>query len=362
MSILRLAGIRLTCLFILLSLITFGIAEAGVVSTSADMPVTSVQDKKEKKKKKKNRKAKLTGKAPVEIGTPAIWEEQADISLLDLFWGIGGPDLAPKPPFKFDQEDFSGTNPKIKIIDANGVKWNVKFDEEVQAEVAASRIVWACGYMVEESYFVTSGRVDGVHGLTRARDWIGPDGSFTRAMFEKRPDTITRRKTPWAWDSNPFTGARELSGLAILNTMLNNWDAKSDNNNVLAMFDEDGETVQEWYMVTDWGGTFGNMGGNLAFNKSKWDLDDFRKQKFIDGISRGSVKLHYRGKMSSSLKTVPLEHARWFAGLVGQLTDEQLRAAFKAAGATPAEEAGFAMRLREKINELVAAAGMPAGR
>ena len=54
----------------------------------------------------------------------------------------------PKPPFQFDKEDMTGTNPKIKIIDANGVKWNMKFDEEVHAEIACSRIVWACGFMV----------------------------------------------------------------------------------------------------------------------------------------------------------------------------------------------------------------------
>lgn len=365
MSFRRLAEIRLACSLVIVGLFTFGVASTSIATPLPGTSYSAVQDKKEKKDKKgkKNkRKVKLTGKAPVEIGTPAMWEDQGDISSLDLFWGIGGPDLAPKPPFAFDKEDMTGTNPKIKVIDANGVKWNVKFDEEVQAEVAASRIVWACGYMVEESYFIPSGKVQGVHGLTRAKKWIGADGSFTRAMFEKRPDTITRRKMPWAWDSNPFVGTQELSGLAILNTMLNNWDAKTDNNNVLAIYDEDGETIQEWHMVTDWGGTFGNMGGNLALNKSKWDLDDFRQQKFIDGISRGSLKLHYRGKMNSSLKSVPLDHARWFAGIAGQLTDEQLRSAFKAAGATAAEETGFALRLREKINELIASAGSRASR
>jgi hypothetical protein len=49
---------------------------------------------------------------------------------------------------------------------------------------------------------------------------------------------------------------------------------------------------------------------------------------------------------------VPIDHARWFAGLVSQLTDAQLRQAFEAAGATPAEIEGFSDRLREKIVEL----------
>lgn len=181
------------------------------------------------------------------------------------------------------------------------------------------------------------------------------DGSFTNGMFEKRPDTIARRQTPWAWNSNPFVGAKELSGLQILNTMLNNWDAKADNNNVLGMYDEDGAMVKEWYIVSDWGATFGKMGS--VFSHNKWDLDDFRKEGFIDGVSGGSLKLHYSGRSSSAIKTVPLEHARWFAGIVGQLTDNQLRAAFKSAGASEAEVTGFAARLREKINELKATVG-----
>jgi hypothetical protein len=122
------------------------------------------------------------------------------------------------------------------------------------------------------------------------------------------------------------------------------------------MFDADGTTVKEWYLTTDWGGTFGKLGG--IFSRSKWNLDDFRKQAFIDGVAGGSLRLNYSGNMSSALKTIPFEHARWFAGIIGQLTDEQLRAAFKAAGASEAEVMGFATRLREKINQLEVAVGI----
>jgi hypothetical protein len=139
---------------------------------------------------------------------------------------------------------------------------------------------------------------------------------------------------------------KELSGLIILNAMVNNWDAKPDNNNVLGMYDDDGATIKEWYIVSDWGATFGKMGS--VFTHNKWDLDDFRRQRFIDGVSGETLKLRYSGRSSAAIKAVPLDHARWFAGIVSQLTDDQLRAAFKAAGASNAEVAGFAARLREK--------------
>ena len=307
---------------------------------------------KDKEKDKKSKK-KGNSSAPTQTGTPAMWTDRGNVSALDLKLGIGSEEGMPKPPFTFVKEDTSGTNPKVRITDANGVSWNIKFDEEVHAEVAASRIVWASGYMVEESYFIPSGTIAGVGKLSRASKFVGSGGNFTNGMFEKRPDDVAKRGIFWTWDSNPFRGTKELSGLMILNALLNNWDAKNTNNNVLGMFDSDGQTVKEWYIVADWGGSFGKMGGFMSH--TKWDLDAFNKQAFLSGVSGGQVKLNYSGKMGSA--AVPLEHARWFAGIIGQLTEEQVRQAFQAAGATPTEVDGFSRRLMQKIAELKTAVG-----
>jgi hypothetical protein len=301
---------------------------------------------------KKDKKSKGESAAPTQKGAPALWEDRGDIAKLNLVLGIGSEEGRPKPPLQFDKEDTTGTNPKIKVIDANGVKWNLKFDEEVHAEVAASRIAWACGYMVEESYFIPSGKVNGVTGLGRARKFVGSDGSFTNAMAEKRPDNIARRAINWDWNSNPFVGTKELSGLAILNCLLSNWDAKPTNNNVLGIYDNAGK-VRDWYLVADWGGTFGKTGGFLSH--SKWDLTDYSKQRFIDGSRGGAIDFHYSGKMSV-LRSIPRDHAQWFVGVIGKLSDKQIRDAFSTAGATQAETDGFATQIRKRINELQAAA------
>jgi hypothetical protein len=171
-------------------------------------------------------------------------------------------------------------------------------------------------------------------------------------MAEKRPETITRRAINWDWSSNPFVGTKELSGLAILNCLLSNWDAKPTNNNVLGIYDRDGK-VKDWYLVADWGGTFGKTGGFLS--RSKWDLSDYSKQRFIEGSKGAAINFHYSGKMSA-LHSVPRDHARWFAGVIGKLSDKQVRDAFKAAGATDQETEGFAAQIRKRINELQAAA------
>jgi hypothetical protein len=331
----------------------------AVISDSIPAPAgasvsASPQKKGKDKGKESNKEKKSKGEpaAPTQKGVPALWEDRGDISRLNLVLGIGSEAGKPKPPFKFDKEDVTGTNPKIKIIDANGVKWNFKFDEEVHSEVAASRLAWACGYMVEESYFIPSGKVSGVTGLGRAKKFVGSDGSFTSAMAEKRPENISRRAINWEWSSNPFVGTKELSGLAILNCLLSNWDAKPTNNNVLGMYDDKGK-VKEWYLVADWGGTFGKTGGFLSH--SKWDLADYSKQRFIEGSKGGAVNFHYSGKMSA-MHSVPREHAQWFLGVIGKLSDNQIRDAFRAAGATQAETDGFASQIRKRINELQAAA------
>jgi hypothetical protein len=298
-----------------------------------------------------SKKELKTINAPTTVGKPALWTDRGDIASLNLYWGIGGEDQAPKPPFIFEKEDTSGTNPKVKVTDSNGVNWNVKFGLEVNAEVACSRIVWACGYQVEESYFVTSGKIEGVTKAGRAQKFIKPDGSFTSAMFEKRPDTIARRKINWKWNANPFSGSKEFSGLVMLSILLNNWDTKIDNNRVLGEFDEDGG-VNEWYIVSDWGGSLGKTGSFLSH--TRWDLASYQKQPFIDRISGNSVRFFYRGKMDSKLNTVPLAHIKWFTEIISKLSDEQLRDAFKAAGATEMELIGFSQKIGRKIEELKA--------
>jgi hypothetical protein len=359
-----------TCLLMMFLIITTVFSPAGFSATSLqknkDKKATPKATRVSKNEAKVSEKAAEPEPTPVAdkpampttppdaAGKPALFEDRGDISSLNLYWGIGGEDQAPKAPFTFDKEDSTGTNPKVKVTDANGTKWNVKFAEEVHAEVACSRIVWACGYKVEESYFVPSGQIKGVKGLDRAKPYITKDGSFKNAMFEKRPHNIARRNKPWSWESNPFSNTKEFSGLVMLVMLLNNWDTKADNNEVLGMYDADGATVHDWYIMADWGASLGKSGS--VFNHNKWDLKDYSKQKFIQHVGKKKIDFTYGGVMSGVLEKMPVAHVKWFARIVGQLTPQQLQDAFKAAGATDEEVAGFASAVKLRIDALVAAA------
>src|SRR5438067_2372917 len=85
----------------------------------------------------------------------------------------------PKPPFTYLREDPSGTQPKLFVRDAGGATWNVKFGYEVHNESFCWRIVQACGYFAEASFYVGEGQFEGLRPLERKTDAIKPDGHFT---------------------------------------------------------------------------------------------------------------------------------------------------------------------------------------
>lgn len=278
-----------------------------------------------------------------------LWNDPGRIAGRDLLWGSGSADRTPKGPFVFLKEDTSGTQPKLEMRDAAGRHWDVKFGEEVHSEIAANRLVWALGYVAEELYYVPNGTVTGLTNPGRTKEFIGPDGTFNKATFRLRDETSKRAEQRWTFDKNPFVNTQELSGLAILMTMLNNWDIQGTRNNRILLING-----EEHYIVSDLGATFGKM-GRFPIPRSKWNLEDFKKEEFIEKVEGGMIDLDYEGY--GGINKVPLEHARWFAALASQLTDDQLQAALKSSGANNAEVVGFSARLREKINELQKAVG-----
>jgi hypothetical protein len=281
---------------------------------------------------------------------PRLWKDPGAIASRDLAWGIGSEARAPKGPFTFVEENTKDTQPKLVVTDANGVTWDVKLGVEAKSEVAASRLVHAFGYFVEELYYVPSGTIQGVTGLKRAMKELAADGTFSGARFRRRDAAIVPLEEKWTFKENPFLDSKELSGLLILMTMVNNWDIRGPRNNEVLRVTTPEGAIERRYAVGDLGGTFGRMGGMIS-NHSKWDLKDYQGEGFIEKVDEGVVHLDYDG-FDSKMDRVPLEHARWFAGLASQLTEAQVRRAFEVAGATPEEVNGFSKRFMEKIAEL----------
>lgn len=291
-----------------------------------------------------------------------VWQDPGRVERLDFFWGPGGRAGAPVPPFRFIEEDTGGSNAKIKVRDARGRRWSVKWDTggEANAEVIATRIAWAAGYFVEPSYFVKRGRIVGIRDLKRADKFVAPNGSFQNARFELKYETVAEQKNEesWAWDRNPFVGTRQLNGLKIVSMLVSNWDNKDvrdedRGSNTAVHFVRTRSGVEARYLVTDWGGSMGKWGG--IFGREKWDCEGFAYQteKFVEVEDDGSLDWGFSGQHTGSFKRdVRVEDVRWVMQYLGRITDAQLRDGLRASGASPAETRCYQRALRERIEQL----------
>jgi hypothetical protein len=288
-----------------------------------------------------------------------LWRNPGAVEQLDFVGGSGGRARAPRPPFVFVEEDMGGTSPKIKVKDANGAEWSVKWGEEVNAEVVASRIAWAAGYFVEPSYFLARGKIQRVKGLKRAHKHVASDGSFANARFELREKRAKFVKgNGWTWNNNPFVGTRELDGLKIVAMLTSNWDTKDardadrGSNTAIMEYPSGGKTEAR-YLVTDWGASMGKWGG--VIRREKWDCKGYAEDtpKFVKGVKNNLVEWGYSGQHTSDITdNISVSDVRWCLKYIGRISDRQISAALRAAGATPVEVTCFSRAIRDRINQL----------
>lgn len=305
-------------------------------------------------------------KGVAQAGVPVIWSDPGDVENLDFASGFGGRTGAPKPPFTFIEESLSGTNPKVRVSDANGVEWTVKFGSEVNAETFATRVVWAAGYFVEPNYFISSGRVENLGELTRAKKYFNSDGSFTDARFETRPEKDIKKldeEKSWSWVENPFVGTKELNGLKVVMMLTSNFDNKDvrdvkRGSNTAIFRTPTGIGLEDRYLITDWGGSMGKWGGFIS--REKWDCKGFSGQTkdFIKSVKGDIVEFGYTGQHSESFKNdIRVSDLKWLLAYVGRITDEQFREGLRASGASADEVECFTQSLRERINQMKRVAG-----
>ena len=298
--------------------------------------------------------------APPQRERNVIWRDPGDVRRLNLGWGEGGQAAAPRPPFTFISEDKGGSNPKIEVRDSRGVVWGVKWGSEVNAEVFAARMVWAVGYFVEPSYFIPRGKIINAGKLDRAEKYVAGDGSFSDARFERKDKNIKKLSDglSWRYRTNPFVGTRELNGLKIMVMLLSNWDSKDQEkadrgSNTKIFIVPTRAATEHRYVVSDWGGSMGKWGG--FFSREKWDCDGYQDQSkdFVKGVERGEVKWGYSGQHTDAIRDgIRVEHVRWLLGYLGRVTDDQIRAALRASGASASEEECFARAVRLRISDL----------
>jgi len=74
--------------------------------------------------------------------------------------------------------------------------------------------------------------------------------------------------------------------------------------------------------------------------------------EFLEKVKGDRVVLHYGGKNRGLLKNISVADAEWIAGLLSQLSDNQIKDAFRAANYTPSQVNVLAQTVRYRSNEL----------
>ena len=268
---------------------------------------------------------------------PLLWHEPSDIAGLDLYLGPGGANMKPDlTSVTFIEEETGGYSKKFSVRDGAGKKWIVKIGNEAQPETVATRLISAVGYYTDITYLVPSVEIKG-------------KGTFQNVRFEARPDDV-KRLGEWKWESNPFSGTRELQGLKVLMALVNNWDLKNANNRILSLHNEEAGRNELHYIVSDLGATFGKTGG--AFNRNRNRPQDYTKTKFIVGVRNNTLQFDYHGKNSEILRDITVEQAKWIGNLLSRLSDQQISDAIRAANYSPADAQLLLATIKARIDEL----------
>ena len=278
-------------------------------------------------------------------GAPVLWRAPVDLPSRDLLLGPGGvamrPDLG---RVTFLKEEKGGFSKKYRVRDAAGRTWVAKIGKEAQSETAATRLVWAVGYVTEINYLVPRLTIEG-------------KGTFENVRLEARPDSI-ERLDEWKWSENPFTGTKELQGLVVMMGLLNNWDIKDANNKILQVSDPATGRRELHYIISDLGATFGRVKLNAPLlwrvRRNRNDPEDYAKSAFLEDVKGDQVFIFYNGKRQDLFDDISVRDAKWIGSLLARLSDRQIGDAFRAANYTPAEVDLLTGAVRERIRELAA--------
>ena len=321
---------RIRKLCALAMLLTLALSSCGVAR----------QDKSKQEKSKQDKSKKIE---PIPRGTPVLWREPTDIATRNLYLGQGGEAMKPDlSKVTLIRKEPGGYSTKYRVRDGSGHEWVAKIGKESQAETAASRLMWAVGYLPDINYLVPSVRVEGL------------DQTLENVRFGARPKEF-KRIDVWQWDDNPFIGKPEFQGLKIMMALINNWDIKDSNNKIRVMRGSAGANELQ-YFVSDLGGTFGKVSKVprvFQFKPDRNNPKEYEKVRLIDGVKDGRIDFHFSAKRSNLFKDITVGDAVWISAWLSRLSDQQIQDAFRAANYSPDEVRMLASGLRERINELV---------
>lgn len=274
----------------------------------------------------------------------SLWKAPADLATRDLFYGPWGREHAPDPEATYTLVELkhSGVNPGMTVRDPQGREWSVKqnypsgLDPEGPVEVVVSRLLSAVGYHQPPVYFLPS--------FSLKDDWgtrVERGGRF------RLDEKSLKSEGAWSWQENPFIGTKPYQGLLVLMMMFNNTDLKTSNNTLYEH--RIGDLVEQWYVVRDVGAS---LGDTARFATRKGHVASFERHPFIAGVSNGHVDFAYKGWYQKLVRDrITPDDVAWATDLLGRLSEQQWRDAFRAGGYDPEITDRFTRAFEKKIED-----------
>lgn len=182
------------------------------------------------------------------------------------------------------------------------------------------------------------------------------------------PANVQRRDQPtqsigsWEFSGLGHENLRELRGAGLLAAWLAWFDSRSDNTKL--RIERDADDVQLQHFITDLGGGMGQ--GKGWFSPHGEDPNDFTWTFTEPQVVRGSGRMttpfhvdHFKPVVpTSAFAAMTPDDARWMARLIGQLTEDQLRAALIASGYDNAEARFYLEKLISRRDRMIRDLGL----
>lgn len=249
----------------------------------------------------------------------------------------GEAPLNPEGPWTISAAKPNGFNPGFIIEDAEGRKFLLKFDDQVQperataADILGSRIYWAAGFHVpcnrivffeRDILRIEEGTTVEIEGEEKELTWELLQPAFEKAVrlpdgrFRATASQFLRGRPigPWRYegvrsddpnDVVPHEERRELRGGYVLAAWINHFDAREQNTLAMWVAGENGQGYVRHNYI-DFGDSFGSLWAQSAISRqlgheSYFDLGHLLEDFFSLGAVPRPWRRHEFGEAGAIL-------------------------------------------------------------
>jgi hypothetical protein len=324
-------------------MVRFAVSIAAIVIITACGAITSSAVGVVNPQKKNDDPGRAALIARAQVWTPS------NVRAMDIRRGPQDPGSFPflaTVTCDYYQKDLAGGSPKFPCR-AGEDELKVKYggnNAEVFGEVAATRLMWALGFGADRMYqvkVICRGCPSSLGGIVReSNQYVFDPATIERKM----PGRELEPESAWSWteldlidESKGGAPVAHRDALKLLAVFMQHTDTKPQQQRIMCLGEADAESAtaatcsRPFMMVSDVGLTFGranfmNTNGH-GMNFVAWGATPIWKE----GVSGcvGNLPKSFTGTLKDPVIS---EAGRAFlAGLLGQLSDDQIRGLFEVA-------------------------------